>query len=120
MSPTQRTLKYYRDLGYTCAMVERWNPHSHVRQDLLGFIDIIGLNHARGIVGIQSTGQAFASHRRKILEERAEECMLWLRCGGRVDLIGWRKLLVKRGGKARRWAPRIEEITLHTFLEDIA
>ena len=38
-SPTQRSLKLLRDEGYTAQVVERWNPHARVRQDLFGVID---------------------------------------------------------------------------------
>jgi hypothetical protein len=42
-SPTQRTLKYLRELGYLVAVVEKWNPHARIRQDLYGFIDVLAV-----------------------------------------------------------------------------
>lgn len=118
ISPTQRTLEALRNLDRTCGIVERFNrfagPHGK-RQDLFGFIDIIALDREQGIIGVQSTGQDFAGHVRKILEERSEEAVEWLKCGGRIELWGWRKLKVKRGGKAMKWAPRIREFTLEDF-----
>jgi len=114
LSPTQRTLRELRNQGRICGIVERFNqyagPHG-IRQDLFGFIDIIALDPERGIIGVQSCGQAFAEHYRKITEERNQECFEWLRCGGKVELWGWRKLKIKRGGKAMRWQPRVQEIT---------
>ena len=114
LSPTQRTLRELRNRGMICGIVERFNryagPHG-IRQDLFGFIDIIALDPVRGIVGVQSCGQAFAEHYRKITEERNEECREWLKCGGKVELWGWRKVKLKRGGAAIRWQPRIKEIT---------
>ena len=117
-SPTSRTLKHYRDLGYAIDIAERWLPGVGIRKDLFGFIDMVALHPMRGVVGVQSTGTAFSAHRKKILEERREECRLWLEAGGKVDLIGWRKLKVKRGSKATRYVPRVEEITLETLEED--
>jgi len=114
ISPTQRTLRELRDQGRICGMVERFNAHAGpfgIRQDLFGFIDIIALDPERGIIGVQSCGQAFSEHYRKITEERNQECFEWLRCGGKVELWGWRKLKIKRGGKAMRWTPRVQEIT---------
>ena len=114
LSPTQRTLRALRDQGRICAIVEKFNQHAGpfgVRQDLFGFIDIIALDPERGIIGVQSCGQAFSEHYRKITEERYSECLEWLKCGGKVELWGWRKIKVKRGGKAERWSPRIQEIT---------
>jgi len=114
MTPTQRTLKYLKDLGRVCGIVERFNmyagPHG-IRQDLFGFIDIIALDRKEGIIGVQSCGQAFSAHYKKITEERHHECAEWLRCGGKVELIGWRKVKHKRGGAAMRWKPRVREIT---------
>jgi len=118
LSPTQRTLRELRDQGRLCGIVERFNtfagPHG-VRQDLFGFIDIIALDVERGIIGIQSCGQSFSAHRKKIVEERNQEAFEWLRCGGKIELWGWRKVKLKRGGIAVRWKPRIEEITLESL-----
>lgn len=114
MTPTQRTLAYLRDQGMLCAIVERFipnpkHPGGGFRSDFLGFLDIIAIG-PDGIVGVQSCGADFAAHRRKILEERRVELDAWLEAGGRVMLIGWTKRKIKRGGKAMRWTPRIEEI----------
>jgi hypothetical protein len=35
-----------------------------------------------------------------------------LEAGAKLQLIGWRKLKLNRGGIAMRWQPRIREITL--------
>lgn len=116
LSPTQRTLKYYRDQGMTIGVVERWipnpkHPGGGLRSDLFGFIDLIGIG-SDGIVGIQSCGSSYSEHYRKITEEKSEEVREWLEAGAKLVLIGWRKLKVKRGGIAMTWQPRIQEITL--------
>ena len=114
LSPTQRTLKAMREQGRICGVVERFNrfvgPHG-IRQDFLGFIDIIGIDPEDGIIGIQSCGQDFAGHIRKMTEERNENMFEWLK-HGKVELWGWRKVLLKRGGKAKRWKPRIADFWL--------
>jgi len=102
-----------------CAVVERWNqfagPHG-VRQDLFGIIDIIALDPERGVVGIQSCGESFAAHERKILDERTQSSIDWLSTPGtRFELWGWRKVKLKRGGTAMRWMPRVREFTLADF-----
>jgi len=116
MSPTQRTIKALRDQGLKCAIVEKFNAYvgQHgVRQDLFGIIDIIALDPEKGIVGIQSTGSAFSEHLRKILVERAQDTIDWLKTPGTsLYLYGWRKIKRKRGGKQMVWKPRIQEITL--------
>ncbi len=118
-SPTQRTIRELKNQGRRCAIVEKFNafvgPHG-VRQDLFGIIDVIALDPERGVVGVQSCGQAFAAHERKFFEERAQECVDWLSTPGTVlELWGWRKVKLARGGKALRWSPRIREFTLEDF-----
>lgn len=116
LSPTQRTLQALRAQGRKCGMVERFNAHvgpHGIRQDLFGIIDIIALDPERGVVGIQSTGSAFAEHERKILEDHRQDTIDWLSTPGTtLELWGWRKVKVKRGGQAMRWAPRVRTFAL--------
>ena len=51
-SPTQRSLKKLRGEGYLVAITEHWNPFSHIRQDLYGFIDLLAIKKDE-ICGIQ-------------------------------------------------------------------
>ena len=118
-SPTQRTLRELKNQGRKCAIVERYNafvgPHG-IRQDLFGIIDVLALDPERGFVGVQSCGQDFAAHERKMVEEHAEECIDWLSTpGGALELWGWRRVKVKRGGKAVRWQPRVRVFSLADF-----
>jgi hypothetical protein len=39
-SPTARTLPRLRREGRTACVVERFNPHAKIRQDLFGFIGV--------------------------------------------------------------------------------
>tara|TARA_R100000306_G_C4352459_1_gene130835 strand:+ start:210 stop:569 length:360 start_codon:yes stop_codon:yes gene_type:complete len=115
-SPTSRTLEYVRSQGWNADIVEKFNPHVGKfgkRKDLFGIIDIIALTD-HDIMGIQSCGQAYSEHNRKILAEPL--ALTWLKRGGVLMLIGWRKLKVKRGGKALRWSPRIKLYTEKDFL----
>ena len=97
---TQRTLAELRKLGMTCGMVERFNSHAGkfgIRQDLFGFIDIIALDHSRGVVGVQSCGTSFSEHKKKLLTEREKEVKDWLSTPGtHLELWGWRKVKIKR------------------------
>ena len=54
MSPTQRTQARLKALGWTTAIVERWNQYAKVRQDLFGFIDVLAIKGPRTI-GVQTT-----------------------------------------------------------------
>lgn len=115
MTPTQRTLRELRQQGCVCEIVEKWIQHAGphgIRKDLFGIIDVLCLDPQRGIVGVQSCGSSFSAHRRKLTVEKYQETRDWLEAGGKLELWGWRKVKVKRGGKAVRWQPRIESITL--------
>jgi len=118
LSPTQRTLRLLREQGRLAEITEKWvmnpkHPGGGFRKDLFGFIDIICLDPERGIVAIQSCGSGFKAHERKIKDSDCTEFVIeWLKCDGKLELYGWRKVKLKRGGKAKVWKPRIQEITL--------
>lgn len=115
ISNTSRTLEYIRSQGWEADKVEQFNQHAGPfgqRKDLFGIIDIIALTE-HGITGIQSCGQSFSEHDKKILESPLS--LLWLQKGGSLMLIGWRKIKLKRGGKALRWSPRIKFYTTNDF-----
>ena len=110
ISPTQRTLKANRYLGRICGIVEKFQQYGGkfgIRQDLFGFIDIIAIDEFEGIVAIQSTGQDWSGHIKKIME--LEEIVLkWLHHAP-LELWSWRKVKKVRGGKAMIWKPRIAD-----------
>ena len=120
LSATQRTLRELRAQGRVVDVSEKWminpkHPAGGFRKDLFGFIDLIVLDPEQGIVAIQSCGNQFAEHYRKITDsECTENVMHWLRNPSRpkLELWAWRKIKLKRGGKAKVWRPRIQEITL--------
>ena len=117
ITPTQRTLKKLRDDGYTAGIVERFIsiPGSFGKRiDLFNIIDIIAIKKGE-IWGVQSCGQAFADHDKKILEH--ENSPKWIEAGGILLLIGWRKLKKVRGGKAMIWVPREKIYTKEDFDE---
>ena len=119
LSPTSRTLEYLRSLGWVVDKVEQFNPHAGKfgqRKDMFGFGDLIAMGEG-SIIAVQSCGQAFSAHHKKITEDEyvAPNARLWLKNGGRLLLVGWRKVKLKRGGKAMRWQPRLKEYTLEDF-----
>lgn len=114
MSPTQRTLAAMREQGRLCGIVERFNAHVGpfgIRQDFMGFADIICIDPVQGIVAIQSCGQDWSGHVKKMLEERNEAMYQWIKHAP-IELWAWRKIKLKRGGKAERWVPRIGDVKL--------
>lgn len=91
-SPTQLTLKKWRDAGYLCAIVEKWNPHVKIRQDLFGCIDVIAVGQGE-TVGIQSTSDNGGNVAKRVQKiEDNPETVSRLRDGGwRIVVEGWRK-----------------------------
>ena len=119
ITPTQRTLAHLREQGFYCEIVEKWNSFTRTRKDYLDIIDILALDPNRGVIGVQSTGQAFSEHLKKILIEKQDKTRLWLTTPGTsLYLYGWRKLKQARGKKTLIWVPRIQEITLSDLDHD--
>jgi len=120
LSATQRTLRELRNQGRIVDVCERWmvnpkHPAGGFRKDLFGFIDLIALDPERGIVAVQSCGQSFAAHLRKITDSECTEFVIeWLKSPSRpkLELWSWRKIKKTRGGKAMVWRPRVKEITI--------
>ena len=91
-SPTQLTLRKMRKDGYTAAVVEKWNHHVGIRQDLFGFIDVIAIGENETIA-IQCTSYSGVSGRIKKIEsdELAEQVAAVRKAGWRILVHGWRK-----------------------------
>jgi len=102
-SPTQRSLKWLRQRGFTAAITEHWNPHARLRQDLFGFVDIVALCSVFGIVAVQTTsGPNMAARISKIRDLPAAK--EWLEAGGTIIVHGWRKVGAR--GKRKLWECR--------------
>ena len=88
-SPTQLSLKELRKTCTAVQVVERWNPHAKIRQDLFGFVDILALNGAETIA-VQSTSWANTGARAKKIAE-SDHVAAVREAGWRVLIHGWRK-----------------------------
>lgn len=103
MTPTARTLKWLRDDGWTAAVVEHWNHHAKIRQDLFGFADIIAFRGAT-VMLVQCTSDANrAAHREKLL---ANEIAQKWRSHFAIALVTWGKHGER--GKRKTWKPNVE------------
>jgi len=109
-SPTQRSLEYCRKNGWIAGVVEKWNPHARIRQDLFGCIDIIVIDDLeQGPLAVQATsGTGHAARRKKSIAE--PRLKLWLKAPARFEIWSW----AKRGprGKRKVWTLRREPIIL--------
>lgn len=116
MTPTQRTLKYLRDLGYRAEVVEKFNSHTKRRNDLFGFGDVLAIKPGCTVLVQVTSGSNGAARVRKIVEERTEEARDWLAAGNEIEVHAWRKLAAYRkdGTRAKRdqWDVKLTGLTL--------
>lgn len=87
-SPTQRSLEYLREQGYTVAIVEHWNPWAKIRQDLWGWCDLLAIRKNE-VLAVQVTASAVATRIKKI--EASDTIGLVRDAGIRIEVHGHRK-----------------------------
>lgn len=105
-TPTQNTLKKLRKEGWTVAVVEKWNHHVKIRQDLFGFIDIIAIK-GEETLAVQATSHSNTSSRIKKIEEDekiAPNVRAVRDAGWRIEVWGWRKV-------KNRWQARVVDVS---------
>jgi hypothetical protein len=114
-SPTQRTLKYLRDAGFTAGVVEKWIPQTRRRADFLGVFDIVAIHpeHAAALAVQCTSGSNHASRLRKVLE--SPEARLWLATGNRAWVVSFTKK--GKAGARKLWEPRLTVVSLAMFSE---
>lgn len=108
-SPTQRSLAKLRSDGYTAAIVEHWNPFARIRQDLYGYIDVLGICSGKPVLGIQATSTSNISARYKKSIAIAA-LKTWLETGSLFQVWGWSKKGPK--GKKKTWQLTVRNVTL--------
>ena len=115
MTPTARSLEWCRAHNIDADVVEKWNPHARIRQDLFNFADLVALERGRtGVLAIQATTTVHSAARvKKILAE--PKARAWLECGNSIEVWGWAKHKLKRGGTAVRWVLDRRPVTLADF-----
>lgn len=107
-SPTERTLKWLREQGIACEVVEKWMPRTRQRKDLFGGIDIVGIRADPQLtVGVQATSGGHVSDRVKKIVE-IPELRTWVEAGNQLWVVGWR--LAGKKGQRKTWQPRVVEI----------
>lgn len=89
MSPTQKSLKYLRQNFYQAIVVEKWNAHAKIRQDLWG-ADILACRRVPNmeILLVQTTTKANLAARQKKVRANPDVSG-WLDSGGKFVLHGW-------------------------------
>jgi hypothetical protein len=89
MTPTQLSLRHLRGDGWMVDVVEHWNSHALIRQDLFDIIDIVALK-GDTTMGVQSTSYTNISSRcRKIATAPATPALR--EAGWRLVVHGWQQ-----------------------------
>ena len=103
-SPTQLSLRELRKTCQAVQVVEKWNPHARIRQDLFGFIDILAICGSETIA-VQSTSWANVPARaRKIAESELLPAVR--EAGWKILIHGWRK-----NAKTNRYELRMQDVS---------
>jgi hypothetical protein len=92
-----------RRVGWIPERTEHWNPFSHTKHDLYGFIDVLAMTDT-GFIGIQATSKSNISAREtKIRKECTVNAKRFLESGGRIEVWGWYK-------SKNRWVVKVRPI----------
>lgn len=97
---TQLSLAHLRKQGCTVAIVERWNAHAKITQDLFGFVDLLALHPDGTTIAVQTCARGDMSKRIAKIAD-SEHLPAVRRCNWRIVVHGWDK----HEGK-----PRVKEI----------
>lgn len=101
-SPTTNSLKRLRAEGWLPAVVEKWNPHARIRQDLYGFIDILAIREGETLA-VQACSYGDVSKRVKKISD-SDHIGSVREAGWRIEVWGWRKV-------NNRWQVRIVDVS---------
>lgn len=86
------------------AVVEKWNPHARIRQDLFGFADVLAIQPGQvGVLAIQAciTGDQSKRVAKIHSDALAKTVNAWLIAGNRISVWGWSKKGPR--GKRKVW-----------------
>ncbi len=119
--PTTRTKNLFAEHGFQCHIVERMVCGAGIRIDFMGGLDQLAMKKGHNkIIGIQSFSTAWSEHYRKIIlgegdkgQWTVDQMKYWMSLKySRAVFVGWRKLLMKRGGKRYHFVPRFGRVKL--------
>lgn len=115
VSPSARTIAECKRRGWLAQNVEQTIPHTFIKRDLFGCIDIVAVT-PDGILGIQATGGQGGVHAARVTKILAEPRMrAWLAAGASLAVWSWRK--GGAVGKRKTWTLREQVFTLADFAE---
>jgi hypothetical protein len=112
-SPTQRTMKVFRDADYRIDVVERFISAIKQRRDYMHFGDLMAYTrNVPGVLAIQATSTPnLAARMTKCTEGTIGDAVRdWLWAGNRLECWGW-SLKGKRRQR-KLWTPTVRRILL--------
>lgn len=109
MTPTQRTLKLLRELGWHAEVVERWIPKVNIRKDLFGFVDIVGVRE-RSPFPLWVQTCSGTDHAKRVSKMREQPAFAACTRCGMVVIVSWSKVNDRTPGARKLWRPRVEAV----------
>lgn len=101
------TRRWMKRNGWDFDGAEKFSKYGMFARDLFNFIDFVALSSKDGIIGVQSTSSANHSARKKKILA-SHRAINWLKAGGLIVVISWRKV-------ESRWIHKAEYITVSDF-----
>lgn len=102
-SPTVRSLKFLRDEGYQCQVVEVWNSFTRTRKDLFGFIDIIAIKEGETLAVQTTTTGNMSARVHKISD--SELVGMVRKAEWKIHVHGWSK------NTSNRWELKVIDVS---------
>src|SRR3990167_11434795 len=110
-SPTARSLAALRQRGCLAAVVEHFNPHARIRQDLFGAFDVLAIEPGQpGVLFVQCcvTGDITKRLAKLQTEPVAERVRRGLAAGNTGAVHGW----ALRGARGKRKVYELKEVSV--------
>lgn len=116
-SPTQRSKAFLQEQGFTVAIVEHWNSHVRIRQDMFGVFDLVAIRPGGPIAAVQTTTAAGGAAKRLAKILATEAAKTWLEAGGTISIHSWSKRNNRKAGTRKLWSCLERNVTLRDFQE---
>ena len=116
MTPTARSLKWFRDAGWMAGEVERFNAIIKIKHDLWGIGDVVAVKPGEPPCLVQVT--TFTNTSARLAKIKASDALpVLVACGWSVVVHGWRpprkqtELKRKLRPEERRWRLQVIDAT---------
>jgi hypothetical protein len=108
-SPTQLSKAYLEARGYAVWIAEHFNYFTKRRIDLFNAWDLIAVRKDEVLFVQTTSGSNVSARVKKIAANEYTDAIR--EANVRLEVHGWAKRKVKRGGKAERWHCRVVDVS---------